>query len=784
MNRKNIEIILSKMTLEEKIALCSGKNFWETKGYKKYGIPSMQMCDGPHGLRKQNVGSRTDMLGINESVPAICFPAEVTTAASWDINLLERVGSAIGQEAKVQNIGLVLGPGVNTKRNPLCGRNFEYFSEDPYLSGKLAAGFIRGMEGEGVGACVKHFACNSQEESRFLSDGVIDERTLRELYLTAFEIAVREGHPSAVMCAYPKVNGIHCSDYKKLLTGILRGEWQFEGLVVTDWGAMNDRIAGFQAGCDLNMPGGSAFMEKDVARAFREGKLSEALIDASASRILKMVYRAQDTLKESISFSEEIHHKLAVEAAEKGAVLLKNEDEILPVDESTESLAVIGYMAKEMRYQGAGSSHINPTRLSAPLDYFPDAWYAQGCLENGQTTDALLDEVRAVAQKVDKGIVFAGLPGNCECEGFDRKTMRMPEGHLRMIEETGKANKNTIVVLCTGSVVECPWEDQVKGILYLGLPGQGGAEAVYHLLTGQTNPSGKLAETWPYVYADVPSSKIYDRQKDALYEEGIYVGYRYYDKAQIPVRWPFGYGLSYTRFAYSDLQIASDGQKPEVSVTVTNTGKVFGEEVVQLYVSRVEQTGIHRPVRELKGFCKVALEAGEEKCVTFSLDKRSFAVWKDRWVVEAGTYEISVADLKCRIALAGETLTAKNDDSWYWSLSGKPDQISWEQELGRTYVPSIAKKGSFTMDNTIEEMMDNSLLMKVIYQVVEFVLSRPYGGKQVQESPEFKMMMKSSVGAPLRSMQMFSGIKGGLFEGLLEIANGHLLRGIVKMIKK
>ena len=347
---------------------------------------------------------------------------------------------------------------------------------------------------------------------------------------------------------------------------------------------------------------------------------------------------------------------------------------------------------------------------------------------------------------------------------------------------------------------------QIKGVLWCQGAGQTGFDGLGTILNGCVNPSGKTSDTFVYYLTATPTwNNFGDFQYDNMqefkidesdpyvggamptfvnYVEGIYVGYRYYDKAQIPVRWPFGYGLSYTRFAYSDLQIASDGQKPEVSVTVTNTGKVFGEEVVQLYVSRVEQTGIHRPVRELKGFCKVALEAGEEKCVTFSLDKRSFAVWKDRWVVEAGTYEISVADLKCRIALAGETLTAKNDDSWYWSLSGKPDQISWEQELGRTYVPSIAKKGSFTMDNTIEEMMDNSLLMKVIYQVVEFVLSRPYGGKQVQESPEFKMMMKSSVGAPLRSMQMFSGIKGGLFEGLLEIANGHLLRGIVKMIKK
>ena len=773
----DIEKILKEMTLEDKIALCSGENFWETKKYEAYGIPSLFMCDGPHGLRKQENGA--DMLGVHQSRAATCFPAEVTTAGSWDPKLLTAIGSAIGEEAREQGVGLVLGPGANLKRNPLCGRNFEYFSEDPYLAGKLAAGFIRGAESQGVGTSLKHFAANSQEHSRFTSDGVMDERTLRELYLTAFEIAVKEGKPATVMCAYPKLNGVHCSDNKKLLTDILRTEWGFGGLVVTDWGAMNDRIEGFRAGCDLNMPGGSDYMEKDVLQAVKDGALPERCVDDSARRVLELVFRAEETLKEKTDCDYDAHHALAKRAAAEGAVLLKNEGGILPLKQDAK-IAIIGAMARTMRYQGAGSSHINPTKLSQPMDFLPDALYASGCDERGDTTDALLAEAEKAARQAEITVVFAGLPDRCESEGFDRDDMKLPEGHLRMIEAVARANPNTVVVLLCGSVVECPWADRVRAILYMGLPGQAGGEAVADLLYGRSNPSGKLAESWPMAYRDVPSSEIYGKTADALYQEGIYVGYRCYDKAGVPVRWPFGYGLSYTAFAYSGLTAEGD----RVSVSVKNTGTYAGAEVVQLYIG-APQDGLHRSLRELKGFQKVFLQPGESRTVTFSLTDRSFALWQDGWKIPGGTYTVCIENLTVSIQKSGETLPipAWQKESWYAHCSGKPNRADWEAMLGHRYTPPALKKGSFTMDNTVMEMKDYSLIMKIMFRAVESTIAKGFDGKKDYENPEFRMLMNSSAGSPLRSMQISGGMKGGVLPGMLEMANGHFFRGIWKMIK-
>ncbi len=772
-----IEKILNQMTLEDKIALCSGANFWQTKKYEKYGIPSLFMCDGPHGLRKQE--DAADMLGVNKSRPATCFPAEVTTAGSWDPELLTEIGAAIGEEAKEQGVGLVLGPGANLKRNPLCGRNFEYFSEDPYLAGKLAAGFIRGAEAQGVGTSLKHFAANSQELSRFTSDSVVDDRTLRELYLTAFEIAVKEGKPSTVMCAYPKLNGTHCSDHKELLTDILRTEWGFDGMVVTDWGAMNDRIEGFRTGCDLNMPGGSDYMEKEVLQAVKDGTLPERSVNDSARRVLKLVLRAEETLREKAVCDYEAHHALAKRAAAEGAVLLKNEGGILPLRQNTK-IAVIGAMAKELRYQGAGSSHINPTKLPQPLELLPGAVYAPGCDEKGSTTDALLQEVQNAARKAETVVVFAGLPAQCESEGFDRDNLKMPEGHRKMIEVAAQANPNTVVVLLCGSVVECPWAEKVKAILYMGLPGQAGGEAIADLLYGRANPSGKLAESWPYRYQDVPSSGNYGKTTDALYQEGIYVGYRYYDKAGVPVRWPFGYGLSYTEFSYSDLTVEGD----TVTVTVRNTGKCSGAEVVQLYLA-APQEGLHRPVRELKGFQKVHLQPGESKTVRFTLIDRDFALWQEGWKVPAGTYTVCIGGLTAEIEKKGDDLSIPSwqKGSWYERCAGKPDPAEWEKLLGHSYTPPVLKKGSFTMDNTVMEMKDYSLMMKIMFKAVESTVAKGFGGKKDYENPDFRMMMNASAGAPLRSMQISGGMKGGVLPGMLEMANGHFLRGIWKMIK-
>ena len=777
MNDSYIDKIIDSMTLEDKIALCSGATFWESKKYEKYGIPALFMCDGPHGLRKQE--NLSDMLGINKSRQATCFPAEVSTAASWDPKLLEQIAEAIGQEAKDQGVGLVLGPGANLKRNPLCGRNFEYFSEDPYLSGKLAAGFIKGMESQGIGTSLKHFALNSQEKSRFTSNSVIDDRSMREMYLTAFEIAVKEGKPSTVMCAYPKINGVHCSDNKGLLTDILRDEWGFDGMVVTDWGGMNDRIESFKAGCDLSMPGGSDYMEKEALVAVREGTLSEKCVNNSAARVLKLVFRAAETLKEKTNCDYKSHHELAKKAAVEAAVLLKNEDNILPLRKN-DKIAVIGAMAKQMRYQGAGSSHINPTKLSNPLDQLPNALYASGCDDKGESTDALIAEAIETAKKADVVVIFAGLPEKYESEGFDRDDMKMPQGHIRMIEEVSAVNPNTVVVLLCGSVVECPWADSVKAILYMGLPGQAGGEAIVDLLYGKVSPSGKLTESWPYTYGDVASSEIYDKTEDALYQEGIYVGYRYYEKANVPVRWPFGFGLSYTSFAYTNLEI----KDKMVSVTITNTGDCAGGEVVQLYVV-APQNGIHRPIRELKQFTKVYLQPHESKRVSLELSDRSFAVWQDGWKIPSGTYTIQVAGLSEQIDINGEILEVADDQKglWYETCAGKPNQKDWETMLGKKYVAPVLKKGCFTMDNTVIEMKDYSLIMKIMFKAVEATIAKGFGGKKDYENPDFRMLMNSSAGSPLRTMQISGGMKGGVLPGMLEMANGHFFRGIWKMIK-
>ena len=489
--------------------------------------------------------------------------------------------------------------------------------------------------------------------------------------------------------------------------------------------------------------------------------------------------RAAETLKEQASCDYEAHHTLARRAAAEGAVLLKNEGGILPLRRNAK-IAVIGAMAKNLRYQGAGSSHINPTKLAQPLDFLPDAIYAPGCDERGDTTDALLKEARAAAQQAEVAVVFAGLPDRYESEGFDRDNMKMPAGLLRMIEAVAGANPNTVVVLLCGSAVECQWADSVKGILYMGLPGQAGGEAISDLFYGCVNPGGKLAESWPFTYEDVPSSEIYGKTTDALYQEGVYVGYRYYDKSGTAVRWPFGYGLSYTTFAYSDLTVEGDS----VSVNVKNTGKCAGAEVVQLYIQE-PQDGLYRPLRELKGFQKVFLQPGESQTVTFSLTGRSFAVWQDGWKIPAGTYDVCVGGLTVSIEKPGEVLSIPiwQGGSWYERCTGKPNQTDWEAMLGHTYTPPVLKKGSFTMDNTVMEMKDYSLIMKIMFKSVEATIAKGYGGKKDYENPNFRMQMTSSAGAPIRSMMISGGMKGGVLPGMLEMANGHFFRGIRKMIK-
>lgn len=766
----NAKEILQKLSIEEKIALCEGKDFWHTMDFSQYGLASVMMSDGPHGLRKQE--AEADMIGINKSIPATSFPTAAATGCSWDTELLGKIGRAICEEASTNGVSLVLGPGLNIKRNPLCGRNFEYFSEDPYLSGKLAAGFVKEGQKTGVGCCLKHFAANSQEYKRFSSDSVMDERTLREIYLAGFEIAVKEGKPASVMCSYNKINGVHASDDKVLLTDILRTEWDFDGMVVTDWGAMNDRIAAFRAGCDLNMPGGSRYQQKKALQAVQKGELTEAEIDRCALRIIEFILRAQEM--EETPCDMDAHHDLARQAAEQSAVLLKN-DGALPVRGSA---CLIGNMAKEMRYQGAGSSHINPFQLVNPLDCMDWSW-AQGCNADGSTTDALLQEAAELAKTVDTPVVIVGLTDSYESEGYDREHMKMPEGHVQLVEAVTTANPNTVVVLLSGSPVELPWLDNVNALLYMALPGQAGGEAIYNLLTGAANPSGKLAETWPIAYDDVVTKDFYG-QRDAEYREGVFVGYRYYDRAKKQVRFPFGFGLSYTQFAYSNLAVDGD----RVSVTIQNTGEIAGAEVVQLYIYP-PQDSIARPIRELKGFTKVFLQPGEAIRVELTLNDRSFALWQDGWVVPSGTYGIEIGGLTAQTKKDGAQLPVPRWQSgaWYDTMEGTPSHKQWEAMLGRKFQSRQPEKGKFTMDNTVMEMKDHSFIMKCMFMGVEGTIAKSFGGKKDYTDPSFRMMMASAADSALRGMTICGGMNENLFEGLLEMANGHFIQGIRKIIK-
>ena len=772
----NIEKIVSQMSLRDKISFCTGADFWRTRQMEQYGIPSIMMADGPHGLRCQK--GETDMVGVNKSLPATCFPTAVTAGATWNPELYAAEGEAIGQEALAAGVSVVLGPGCNIKRSPLGGRNFEYISEDPYQAGKMAAAFIRGQQGTGAFSSLKHFAANSQEYKRMNGDSQMDERTLREIYLAAFEIAVKEGHPGTVMCAYNKINGEHCSDSKALLTDILRTDWGFDGMVVTDWGALNDRIKGFQAGCDLNMPGGSDYMERSAMEAVENGVLSEADVDTSVKRILRLVENAQKAKASDVDW--DAHHTLAQKVAEQGAVLLKNEDGILPLQAS--DVVLIGHMAKEIRYQGSGSSHINPTKLTNLTNALPEIPFAACCDAQGNVSEEGIQEAVKEAQAHKIAVVVAGLPDAYESEALDREHMGLPEGHNRMIEAVAAANSNTVVVLLGGSAMELPWSDKVKAILYMGLPGQAGGQAIANLLTGKANPSGKLTETWPLSYSDVISKDTFGK-RNAEYREGIYVGYRYYDKAGKAVRYPFGYGLSYTAFTYSALNI--DGRK--VSVNITNTGTVKGAEVVQLYIAPPDG-GLFRPEKELKGFARVELEPGETKTVTFTLDNRSFALWNDGWKIPGGTYAVQIGassrDIRLteKIDIPGQVLPAPawQAGSWYETLNAQPSREEWERLMGHPVaIQPDEKKGSFTMDNSCLEMKDSSFIIKIQYKVTESIIAKQCGTKDPSD-PQFRMMLVSATDCPMRAAVINSAgqMSNALGQGLLHMANGHFLKGL------
>ena len=675
---KTAKEYVALMTLEEKCSLLSGLDFWHTKPVERLGIPSVMVSDGPHGLRKQD--DRGDHLGVNDSIPAVCFPAACATAASFDRDLLRRIGEAMGDQCQHEGVAVNLGPAINIKRSPLCGRNFEYLSEDPYLAGELAVSLIRGIQSKNVGTSVKHFAANNQEHRRMSSDSVVDERALREIYLPAFEAAAKRGRAWTFMCSYNKLNGEFASQNKWLLTDVLRGEWGFDGYVMSDWGAVSDRVKGVEAGLDLEMPASSGERDRLVLQAVREGRLDEKYVDQAAERILEISLRYLNNARPETPWDKEADHALAGELAAECLVLLKNEENILPLKKE-EKIALIGEFAVKPRFQGGGSSHINSfkvTSLREALADNPNVTYAQGyAILSEETDEALLAEALEAAKAADKAVIVAGLPDSFESEGYDRAHMRMPENQNALIEAVAAVNPNTVVLLYNGSPVEMPWIDCAKGLIEGYLAGQNVGEANRAVLYGEVNPCGRLPETLPEHLEDTPCYLTYGGEGNrAEYTEGVFVGYRWYTSKLQPVLFPFGYGLSYTEFVYSDLALSRDAMRDTdtltVRVNVTNAGDRAGKEVVQLYVA-APQNDVIRPVRELKGFEKVALAPGETKTVEFTLDQRAFAYWNKQigdWFVQSGSYDILIcrdADdvvLSAPVAVTGtKTLPRKYDEN-------------------------------------------------------------------------------------------------------------------------
>ena len=636
--------ILQKLSLEQKCALLSGKNTWQTQDYPKQGVPAIWLSDGPNGLRKQ--AGAADHLGLNPSVPATCFPTAATMANSWDPELGEEVGRALGEETAANRVNVLLGPGLNVKRSPLCGRSFEYFSEDPYLSGKMAAAYVRGIQENGIAACPKHFAVNSQELRRMASNSVLDERTLRELYLTAFEIVVKEAHPKSIMSAYNKVNDIYANENHHLLVDILRKEWGFDGAVVTDWGGSNDHVEGVKNGSTLEMPSPGLGGARKLLKAVAEGSLTEQEIDLRVDELLELVLSTTAALEKAPrSFDEKAHHELAQRAAAESIVLLKNEGGILPLKHG-KKVTLIGDFALTPRYQGAGSSMVNPTKVDSLKDAMEAAeldmvGYCAGYERSGKPNKAYLDEAVSQAKMADVVILCIGLDESSESEGLDRTHIGIPAVQKQLLDAVAAANPNVVAVVSAGSVIETDWVEQCKAVVHGYLGGQAGAGAMLEVLTGWQNPCGKLAETIPLRYEDTPAARYFPgRKQNAEYREGLYVGYRYYETANKAVRYPFGYGLSYTTFAYSDLKVNAE----KVTFTLTNTGSVAGAEIAQLYVAKPD-AAVFRPAKELKGFAKVFLKAGESKTVTIPLDDKTFRYWNvatDRWEVEGGSYQLLV----------------------------------------------------------------------------------------------------------------------------------------------
>ena len=785
---QNTELLLKKLTLEEKCALLSGAETFKTRGMPEHGIPQIWLSDGPHGLRKQ--AGESDHLGLNPSVPATCFPTASAVANSWDAALGEEIGAALGEEAAAQEVSVVLGPGLNMKRNPLCGRSFEYFSEDPYLAGKLAAGYIRGIQSKGVAACPKHFAVNSQETRRMASDSIVDERTLREIYLTGFEIAVKEGHPRSIMSSYNLVNGTYANENKHLLMEILRGEWGFDGAVITDWGGSNDHALGVKNGSTLEMPAPGGDSVRELLAAVESGKISESDIDARLSELLPLVFDTKAALDAAPrEFDAAAHHELARRAAEESLVLLKNEGSLLPLAAGTK-VAVIGDFAKNPRYQGAGSSMVNSTQVDVLLDKLIDSelnviGYQQGFDRHGKPDAALQKSACELATQADTVVLCMGLDEIAESEGLDRSNLRLAQNQVDLLQAVAAVNPKIVVVLYSGSVVETPWLDNGQALLYAALGGQAGAGAVADVLTGKVNPCGKLAETWPLAYADVPSAADFaTRRKTVEYREGLYIGYRYFTTAEKAVRFPFGYGMSYTTFAYSDMAADEQG----VSLTVTNTGSVAGTEIVQLYVAK-KNSELFRPAKELKGFARVTLAPGEKQRITIMLDDKAFRFWNvkaNRWEIEGGEYELlvgaSVEDIRlCEKISVHGTATVhpyedRDLDCYYKGDVLHVSDADFEKLLGH---PIPNGKTKIDRNLTLGELNHaRSPLGWLVWLVLTVLLDASYK----RGKPDLNILFQYNM--PLRALaKMTNGaISMGMVDGIVMELQGFWIIGLVRVI--
>ena len=788
------EDIISKLTLEEKCHLLSGRDFWQTQSVKRLGIENMTLSDGPHGIRKQEGAG--DQLGLNGSVPATCYPTAATMANSWDPELGEELGRHLGTEAASQDVCVLLGPGMNTKRNPFCGRNFEYFSEDPYLAGKMAAGYIRGIQANGVSACPKHFAANNTELRRMASNSVMDERTLRELYLTNFEIAVREGHPKSIMSSYNMVNGVYANENAHLLQEILRDTWGFDGFVVSDWGACNDFVDGVRAGSHLEMPSTGGDSPRQFMQAVYEGRISEDEVNRRVDELLDVILLTRTAVNKlkGKPFDKEAHHLFAQRCSEESIVLLKNQDNILPLKKGAK-VAVIGEFAQKARYQGAGSSVVNCTKLDNTMDVIGNfdldvVGFAPAYPRHGDTDPAMIETATELAKKADYVLMYLGLDEIAESEGLDRSTLALPECQTAALKAVSAVNKKIILVLSAGSAIEMPWIDQCAAIVHGYLCGQAGASAVLKVLLGDVNPSGKLSESYPVKYEDCSTAPYFPgKERNVEYREGLYVGYRYYETAKVPVTFPFGFGLSYTTFAYSDLKVSENA----ATFTITNTGDRDGAEIAQLYV-HAKAPSIYRPVKELKGFTKVRLKAGESKTVTIRLDDKAFRYFNcvtNKFEIDGGEYDIligaSVSDIRLSAPLTvrGTNAPACEDPkklpSYYGGNIKAVSDAEFEALLGHE-IPDGKWSGTIQPNDAIAQLYyAKSLKARIVWKILDGKLQKSIDRGEPDLNTIFIYNM------PIRAIGKMTGgmVSQEMCDGILDIVNGHaigLFKGLGKLI--